>query len=365
MITNIRTLVLLLALLCLAAPLQAQDYRTVTVADGLDFPWAVDFLPGGGYIVTEKPGRLLRIAPDGTKTAIRGLPAITARAQGGLLDVALSPGFKTDRLVYISYVARGQGGTATRVARGRLAGDALEDVEVIFRAAPNKRTDLHFGSRLLFAPDGTLLVTLGDRFFMDEAQDLSNHMGAIIRINPDGSVPADNPFIGTPGHDEKIVTYGNRNVQGIATQPGTDTVWFHEHGPQGGDEVNILKPGVNYGWPVISYGINYDGRPITDKTHHDGMEQPVIHWTPSIAPCGMAFYDGDKFPDWRGDLFVGALAGAHLRRLEIDGRTVTAQHELLTELESRIRDVAAGPDGYLYVLTDSHDGALLRLEPAK
>lgn len=341
----------------------ASELKRTIITDGLSYPWAVAFLPDGSFLVTEKPGKLLKISPDGKKAEIDGLPAIVARRQGGLLDIILDPDFKTNRLIYFSYVGRGMGGTSTEVARAALIGNNLSNLQTIFKAKPKMRSDLHFGSRLLFAPDGTLFITLGERFKMQDAQNLKNHHGALVRINPDGSVPDDNPFTGQKGAKPEIYSYGHRNMQGIALQPGTDTIWTHEHGPQGGDEVNIIRPGVNYGWPVISYGIDYDGSIITDKTEAPGMAQPVIHWTPSIAPCGMAFYNGDKFPDWRGDLFVGALAGAHLRRLDVEGQEIIEQEVLLTDLEERIRDVRAGPDGYLYILTDSHDGKLIRLEP--
>jgi len=360
----IRFLILLLVLA--TGPAQAATpFKTITVAEGLEYPWSVAFLPEDGYLITERDGRLLRVAANGAKTEITGLPQITARKQGGLLGIALDPDFSNNHLVYFSYVARGYGGTGTQVARARLEGDELADLEVIFKAEPKKRTDLHFGSRLLFLPDGTLLITLGERFHMQEAQDTGTHLGKLIRINPDGSAPQDNPFAGQKGAKPEIYSYGHRNVQGIALEPGTGTIWEHEHGPKGGDEVNIIKPGANYGWPVITYGIDYDGSVITDRKEAPGMEQPVIYWVPSIAPSGMAFYNGDKFPEWKGDLFVGALAGTHLRRLEVEGQTITEQEVMLADMEERIRDVAAGPDGFIYVLTDSHEGRLIRLEPAQ
>lgn len=359
-----RPSLLILAFSVLALPAQAAaPFHLVTVAEDFDFPWALAFLPEGDYLVTEKPGRLLRVTAEGQKTEIKGLPPIVARGQGGLLDIIVDPAFAQNRTVYFSYVARGQGGTGTQVARARLEGNALENVRVIFAAEPKRRTDLHFGSRLLFGPDGKLYITLGERFYMEEAQDPGNNLGSIIRLNPDGSVPDDNPFIGRNGFRPENFTYGNRNVQGIALEPGTDMIWFHEHGPQGGDEVNILKAGANYGWPEITYGINYDGRIISPETKAPGMEPPVIHWTPSIAPSGMAFYQGDKFPEWQGDIFVGALAGTHLRRLDVEEGEIVDQEVLLEDLGERIRDVRSLPDGFLYILTDSHDGRLIRLVP--
>lgn len=340
--------------------------RAVTVAAGLVHPWAVAFLPGGDYLVTERPGQLLRIAPDGQAASISGLPSnIVARGQGGLLDLALHPDFENNRLIYFSYVARGYGGTGTEVARARLAEgrNALTHLEVIFTASPKMRSDVHFGSRLLFAPDGTLYITLGERFAMDEAQKASNHLGALIRIHDDGNIPADNPCAGHDRYRPEIFSYGHRNIQGIAQEPETGIIWLHEHGPRGGDELNIARAGANYGWPEITHGANYDGSVITTQTEAEGMESPVIQWSPSIAPSGMSFYDGDKFPHWHGNLFIGALAGTHLRRVVLDGREVTDQEVLLADMYERIRDVRTGPDGHLYLLTDSNQGRLIRLEP--
>ena len=345
---------------------EQHSFRVVTVAEGLDFPWGLAFLPDGGMLVTERSGNLRLIAEGKLQRApVAGVPEVVARGQGGLLDVALHPKFAENRLIYLAYAGRGSKGVSTEVARGRFEGGKLSDVEVIFSAAPKTRGGRHFGGRLLFAPDGTLFVTLGDRgSYMAESQKTSNHIGTVVRINDDGSVPKDNPFAGREDARPEIYTYGNRNVQGIALQPGSAAIWTHEHGPRGGDEVNILKPGANYGWPAITFGIDYSGATISDKTAAPGMQQPVVYWVPSIAPSGMAFYDGDKFPNWKGDLFVGALAHTHLRRLELKGDKVVAQEVLLKDLGERIRDVRSGPDGFLYVLTDEPDGRLLRLEPA-
>lgn len=342
------------------------SFRIVTVAKGLDHPWGLAFLPDGGMLVTERSGELRLIANGKLRPSpVSGVPRVAASGQGGLFDVALHPKFAENRLVYLSYAGRGSKGVGTEVARGRFDGRKLTDVKVIFRAAPKTRGGRHFGGRLLFAPDGTLFVTLGDRgSYMKEAQKISNHLGTIVRINDDGSVPKDNPFAGRSNARPEIYSYGNRNVQGIALRPGSGAIWAHEHGPRGGDEVNILKPGANYGWPAVTYGIDYSGAIISDKTAAPGITQPVVYWVPSIAPSGMAFYDGDKFPNWKGDLFVGALAHAHLRRLELKGDRVVAQEVLLKDLDERIRDVRSGPDGFLYVLTDNPDGRVLRLEPA-
>jgi len=312
----------------------------------------------------------LRIIRDGKiSDPVSGLPEnVFVRGQGGMLDVAIHPEFASNNLVYFSYAASGEGGANTEVARGTLNGNALENVlqnvEIIFRADPKTGGANHYGSRLLFLADGTLLITLGERYnFLNEAQSTANHHGTTIRINDDGTIPQDNPFIGQDGAKPEIYTYGHRNAQGVIQHPETGAIWMHEHGPRGGDEVNILKAGANYGWPAITYGIDYTGFKISDKTHLPGMKQPVIHWTPSIAPCGMAYYNGDKFPNWRGNIFVGALAKTHLRRLVIDGDQVVEQ-EILLDGFGRVRDVETGPDGYLYILKDSFDGGLYRIEPS-
>ena len=347
---------------------QQHDYRVVTVASGLAHPWGMTFLPSGEMLVTERDGRL-RLVRDGelVPAPISGLPRIMVGGQGGLLDVALDPNFTDNSLIYLTYAGGRPGNAGTEVARGRLDLQAmsLSDVETIFAVEPKTPGGAHYGGRLQFHPDGTLFVTLGDRYsYLDQAQSVENHLGTIVRINPDGSVPEDNPFVGREDAQPEIYTYGNRNVQGIALRPGTTTIWAHEHGPRGGDELNILKSGANYGWPEITYGIDYSGAIISEKTEAPGMEQPVVYWDPSIAPSGMTFYDGDKFAEWRGDIFVGALAHRHLRRLEMDGDDVVGQEELLGDLNARIRDVRAGPDGMLYVLTDAANGQILRLEPA-
>jgi aldose sugar dehydrogenase len=340
-------------------------FRIVTVAKGLNHPWGLAFLPNGDMLVTERSGQL-RVIRQGKldPKPVRGLPDnIAASGQGGLLDVALHPDFAKNRMIYLSYSGRGKGGAGTEVARGRLSGDRLENLEVIFRVSPKTGGTGHYGSRLVFATDGTLFITTGDRRKMKEAQNPGNHLGTVLRLRDDGSVPPDNPFIGRSDVRPEIFSYGHRNGQGMALRPGGSVIWMHEHGAQGGDEVNILRPGANYGWPAITYGVDYGGGKISDKTSAPGMEQPVVYWDPSIAPSGMAFYDGDRFPEWRGNLFVGALKLAHLRRLELKGDKVVAQEELLEDLDARIRDVRNGPDGYLYVLTDSSDGRLIRLEP--
>jgi glucose/arabinose dehydrogenase len=333
--------------------------------EGLEHPWGLAFLPDGRLLVTERPGRL-RIVRDGTldPRPVEGLPEIAAVGQGGLLDVALHPRYAATEWIYLSYAARGDGGIGTEVLRGRLRDHRLTEIQILFRLQPKSRTGLHFGSRLVFDRTGALIVTLGDRGAQDQAQRLDDHRGKIVRLLDDGRVPEDNPFAGRPGARPEIWTYGNRNVQGAARHLETGAIWAHEHGPQGGDEVNVIEPGRNYGWPVITYGVNYGtGTPIGEGTHKPGMEQPLHVWVPSIAPSGMAFYQDDRFPGWRGSLFVGALRDRMLVRLELQGEKVVREERMLQGVLGRIRDVRAGPDGFLYLLTDSSRGVIARLEP--
>jgi len=346
---------------------QAHSFKVVTLTEGLEHPWGLAFLPDGRMLVTERPGRLRVVAADGKldPRPVEGLPAIAETGQGGLLDVALHPQFRDNRWVYLSYAARGDRGVGTEVLRGKLSGHRLEDTQVLFRMQPKSGGGRHFGSRLVFDRAGYLFITLGDRGDQDRAQRLNDHAGSVIRLHDDGRVPADNPFAGRAGALPQKYTLGNRNMQGAALHPETAVLWTHEHGPQGGDEVNVIRPGRNYGWPVITYGVNYGvGTKIGEGTHKAGMEQPLHKWVPSIAPSGMAFYTGDKFPRWRGDLFVGSLKFQLLVRLKLDGETVVQEERVLEGELGRIRDVRVGPDGYIYLLTDSSDGALVRLEPA-
>ena len=341
------------------------DFKLTIVAGGLERPWSLAFLPGGDMLVTERAGRL-RIIKNGKlePEPVIGLPNnIYAAGQGGLLDVALHPDFNKNKLIYLSYAGHGEGGAGTEVARGRLKGNLLENVETIFAVEPKTGGTAHYGSRLIFAEDKTLFITTGDRYrYLDEAQDPSNHLGSILRINDDGTIPSNNPFVGRANKKPEIYSYGHRNAQGITMRPSDLSIWSHEHGPRGGDEVNKLQPGANYGWPTITYGIDYSGAIISDQTHAPGMEQPIVYWDPSIAPSGMTFYTGDRFPNWKGDLFIGSLVLTHLRRLEMKADDVVAQEVLLGGI-ARIRDVRNGPDGFLYILTDDKDGKLLRLEP--
>ncbi|MFG1465209.1 PQQ-dependent sugar dehydrogenase [Xanthobacter sp. DSM 24535] len=340
--------------------------RLVRVIGGLDHPWSIVFLPDGQFLVSERPGRLRVVSREGRAgPPISGLPRLYARGQGGLLDLAIDPAFAENRWIYFSYAEPRPDGAGTAVARARLSDDLrrLERLEVIFRQLPSGTSNNHFGSRLVFADDGTLFVTFGDRFTLrDQAQDLSSLLGKVVRINRDGSIPADNPFLARPGARPEIWSYGHRNVQAAALNPESRALWTIEHGARGGDEVNIPESGKNYGWPVITYGVDYSGARIGEGTKKAGMEQPVFHWDPSIAPSGAAFYSGPLFPRWQGSLFVGALADMSLVRLTLDKAVVTGEERL--PLDKRIRDVRMGPDGALWLVTDADDGEVLRLVPA-
>lgn len=352
-----------------AAPQTAQRFggESVTIsrfASGLEHPWSLAFLPDGRILVTERPGRLRVIDKNGrVAPPIVGLPPVFARGQGGLLDVVLAPDFPTSRQIYFSYAEPRPDGAGTAVARGRLSGNLarLEGVEVIFRQQPSNTGTNHFGSRLVFARDGTLFITLGDRFTLrDSAQDLSTTIGKVVRINRDGSIPQDNPFRSTAGTQPEIWSYGHRNVQAATLSPQDGVLWTVEHGARGGDEVNVPEAGKNYGWPVITYGRDYSGAPIGEGTAKQGMEQPVFHWDPSIAPSGASFYSGPA-AGWRGSLFVGALAGMALVRLPVEGHAVMGEERL--SLGKRIRDVREGPDGALWLAVDDADGEILRIAP--
>jgi aldose sugar dehydrogenase len=340
--------------------------RVETVARGLEHPWALAFLPDGRMLVTERAGRVRLVERDGrVSEPLAGVPRVLARGQGGLLDVALDPRFPDSRLVYLSYAEPGPAGAGTAVARGRLGEGRLEDLQVIYQQQPKVESWNHFGSRLVFARDGTLFVTQGDRFtYSQAAQDLSVGIGKIVRINPDGSVPPDNPFVGRAGARPEIWSYGHRNVQAAALDPQTGRLWTVEHGARGGDELNRPEGGKNYGWPVITYGVDYSGASIGEGTAKPGLEQPVYYWDPVIAPSGMVFYTGDALPGWKGSVFIGSLRPGLLVRLTLDGGRVTREERHLADLRERIRDVRQGPDGLLYLLTDSRDGRILRVLPA-
>jgi aldose sugar dehydrogenase len=341
-------------------------FRVVRLAEGLAQPWSLAFLPDGRMLVTEKAGRL-RVISQGRlePEPVGGLPEVTVHGQGGLHDVALHPEFKTNQFVYLAYAAKGDDGVGTELARGRLAGKRLDNVQVLFRQSPKGSRGQHFGGRIVFDRAGYLHLTLGDRGEMPRAQRPDDHAGSVIRLHDDGRVPQDNPFVGRAGWKPEKYTLGNRNMQGAALHPQSGRLWTHEHGPQGGDEINVIRAGANYGWPVITYGVNYGiGTRIGEGTHKSGMEQPLYRWVPSIAPSGMAFYSGERFPKWRGDLFVGALRDQMLVRLQLDGEKVVKEERLLKGVLGRIRDVRVGPDGLIYLLSDEASAVLARLEPA-
>ncbi len=353
----------------IAQPAQSPTIRTqevairaVTVADGLENPWGFAFLPDGRILVTERPGTM-RVVKDGQLSQpLANVPKVFDSGQGGLLDVTLDPEFARNRTIYFTYAEPGQGGAGTALASAVFAETELRDVKVLFRQQPKMSGGLHFGSRVVAGSDGKLWLGLGERYRRDESQNLNSHLGKVIRLEKDGRVPADNPFAGRNDARPEIWSYGHRNIQGMARHPQTGIVWLNEHGAQGGDEVNIPERGKNYGWPVITHGIDYSGAKIGIGTSAPGMEQPLLHWTPSIAPAGMAFYTGDKIPAWRGNMFVGSLKFRTLHRVVLDGTRVVRQERI--ELGDNIRDVRDGPDGFLYVATDDPRGRILRLEPA-
>ena len=360
-----------------AAAQPAAPAKVVTVASGLDHPWGLAFLPDGQMLVTERGGTMRRVSADGQRISppLAGLPPVRAAGQGGLLDVTIDPDFATTPWVYWSYSEAGDGGSGTAVARGRLQGDALTDVQVIFRQRPKVGGNGHFGSRFVWAPDKTLWITLGDRQqdspsrpTKDHSQNPAKHLGKVIRIQRDGTVPADNPFINVTGHLPEIYSLGHRNPQSAARHPVTGELWLVEHGPQGGDEINRVRPGRNYGWPLRSYGCPY-GSPVGNQcrvaggTHAPDFEEPLTTWVPtSIAPSGMVFYTGRGFPEWQGNLFLGALSGRALWRVVLDGNTVTSREPLFADLGERIRDVRQGPDGWLYLLTDASNGRIVSIQ---
>lgn len=343
--------------------------RVETLVEGLERPWSVAFLPDGDLLVTERPGRLRRVHRDGrVSPPLGGLPRIFVAGQAGLMDVALSPRFAEDGYVYLSFAEPNLRGNVagTAVLRGRLGEDALTDVDVVYRQEPKRSAGTHVGSRLVFAADGTLFVTQGDnRVAAGLVQDLDALSGKIVRIGADGSVPVDNPFVGRGDARPEIWSLGHRNVQGAALHPATGQLWVSEHGPMGGDELNLPAPGANYGWPLVTHGLDYSGEPVPGAIGREvpGMVPPHHVWEVSPGLSGMAFYDGALFPQWRGDLFLGALVGRELIRLELDGDRVVGEERLLGTLEARVRDVRVGPDGALYVLTDAASGALLRVSP--
>lgn len=351
----------------------AQD-RTVTTSAGLlrvepvarmlEHPWGMAFLPDGRMLVTERPGQLRIVSPNGEISApVQGVPDVYAEGQGGLLDVALDPNHEANALVYLTYAEAGDGGASTAVARARLDGAQLRDVNVIFRQQPKVSGDKHFGSRIAFAPDGTMFVTLAERFKFEPAQDLSNHLGTIVRINPDGSVPKDNPFVGKENARPEIWSYGHRNIQGADIHPDTGMLWISEFGPRGGDELNVPEAGKNYGWPLVSWGRHYTFIDIPDPTTRPDLAGSVYYWNPVISPSGITFYTGDALPAWKGNLLIAGLTAQGVVRLALDGTTVVDEERI--PIDRRVRDVEQGLDGNIYILIDESDGAILRLRPAQ
>lgn len=366
-----RAIALALAFMLTPAALaqNGHDYRVETVAEGLVHPWSLAFLPDGAMLVTERLGRL-RVIENGVLRAapVSGVPAVFAAGQGGLLDVAADPDFADNDLIYLVYSHGDAAANTTALARARFnpAAHALQDLEVLFTAQSMRRTSAHYGGRIAFLADGTLLLALGDGFdHREQAQSRADHFGTVVRLNRDGSIPPDNPFADEGGAAAAIYTWGHRNPQGLAVDPETGTVYLNEHGPAGGDEINVLVSGGNYGWPLATRGMDYTGARVTPFSNYEGTIAPIVDWTPSIAPSGLAVYDGDLFPRWRGDLFSGALAGMHVRRTIMRDGAVAGEESLLEELGRRIRDVREGPDGALYILTDHADGQVLRLVPAE
>lgn len=352
-------------LLCALAAGVRAGYSIETVAEGLEYPWSIAFLPDGSMLVTERAGRL-RIVRDGEliDAPVDGVPDVYVAGQGGLFDVLPDPAFDSNRRLYLSFAHGDRKANATRVVAATFDGASLFDIDVLFTATPAKNTPHHYGGRMAFLPDGTLLVTTGDGFnFREQAQLTDNHLGKVVRIRTDGRAPADNPDFGDRDALPAIWTLGHRNPQGLVVIAQTGDVYLHEHGPRGGDELNRLEPGRNYGWPIATHGIDYSGARISPYREYPGTEQPLAVWTPSIAPAGMTHYTGTLFADWRGDLFIAALAEKSVRRVRLDGDKVVVDETLFTELGERLRDVAAGPDGALYLLTDSANGRILKVLP--
>jgi aldose sugar dehydrogenase len=362
---RIQRLFISLALTLVGSVTCAQDYQIETIARGLEYPWSIAWLPDGTALVTERAGTL-RLLRDGelVEDTVSGVPDVYAASQGGLFEALPDPDFADNKFIYLSFAHGTPEANATRVIRARLDGMRLVDHATLFTATPPKDTPVHYGGRMTFLPDDTLLVGLGDGFdYREQAQKLDNHFGKIVRINTDGSLPKDNPFIDVAGALPEIYSYGHRNVQGLLYDAETETIWQHEHGPRGGDEINVIRPGENYGWPVATHGIDYSGAIVSPFETRPGMVDPELVWTPSIAPSGMTLYRGSLFPQWSGDLFVTALAGKHLRRIQVQAGGLGEQEIMLEERGERLRDVRTGPDGALYVLVDAEEGEVLRISP--
>jgi glucose/arabinose dehydrogenase len=341
------------------------EYEIETVAEDLDFPWSITFLPNGDYLVALRVGEVRRITADGNiGEPLAGLPASYVASQGGYFDIMLDPDFESNQTVYLSFAHGTPDANGTRIVKGTLTENAVENVQTIFTVAPLKDTPVHYGGKMIFLKDGTLLMTTGDGFeYREAAQDKFSQLGKIIRINKDGTVPTDNPYADGKQGDPKVWSYGHRNPQGLVLDEATDIVYMHEHGAQGGDELNLVLATLNYGWPAVTKGINYSGAYVTPLKSAPGVEEPLTYWVPSIAPSGLAIYDGAAFPQWQGDLFVGALVDEEVRQIKIEGGKAVGETPVFTEIAARIRDIRVGPDGYLYILTDSDSGKVLRVVP--
>lgn len=358
-----------LMLSLLGSPLiQAMDYRIETLSEGLESPWSMAFLPDGRMLVTERVGRLRIIEADGRldPNPVSGVPQAFIAAQAGLMEVALDPEFASNQWVYLSYAHGSEQANNTRLARGRLVEGGLQDVQVLFTAQPLKAGAAHYGGRLAFLPDQTLVLTLGDGFdWREQAQNPANHLGKIVRLNRDGSIPQDNPLVGQQGAAPEVYSLGHRNVQGIFYDAAAGRLYSHEHGPRGGDELNLIEAGRNYGWPMVTHGVDYTGALISPYSELSGLQPPLLHWTPSVAPSSLTQYRGSLFPQWQGDLFASTLAERSVRRIRLLDGKLAGEDILFEELGERIRDVRSGPDGALYLLTDNARGRLLKVVPAE
>lgn len=355
-------LVMTSAIVLLGTTTQAANYQLETVAEGLNEPWSITFLPDGDLLVALRVGQVVRISDGEVSAPLKNAPATYHAGQGGFFDVVLDPDFATNQLVYLSYAGGNPEANGTTIMRATLGEDEFINPETIFSVAPSKDTPQHYGGKLQFLQDGTLLLSTGDGFeYREAAQDKQNQMGKIIRLNTDGSVPTNNPFANDDGGNDYVYSYGHRNPQGLTLDPATQTIYMHEHGPKGGDEVNLVRPGKNYGWPAVTYGENYSGAYVSPLKQAPGVEEPMHYWVPSIAPSGMTFYTGEMFPEWQGKLLVGALVDQEVRLLEIDGDKITADTPLFPEIAERIRDVRVAPDGAVYVVTDGAAGKVIRV----
>jgi len=345
-------------------PIQA-DYQLETVAEGFDFPWSLAFLPDGDYLVATLPGKVLRVSKKGDIGApLAGTPEAFVEGQGGYFDIMLDNEFITNQTVYLSFAWGEVGANATRIVKAKLGAEGFEEMEVIFTVSPMKEGGSHYGGKMVQLADGTIVLSTGDGFdYREAAQDTFNQLGKIIRLNKDGTAPADNPFASGENGNPYVWSYGHRNTQGLVFDSSTNTLYNHEHGPKGGDEINRIEAGKNYGWPAITHGINYSGAYVSPFQEAPGMEQPLKYWVPSIAPSGFALYQGDAFPAWQGDFFVGALVNKEVRRVDMENGKAVAEEALFSELDARIREVRVGPDGFLYLLTDSAEGKLIRVRP--